>query len=103
MSRDLDVDYTRIHEPRHLHPERRYRDDATVIFYETSCEDPDNPTYPVNTPENREKAARYRALAEEEKSLITGGRLGSYVYADMDKTILAALECFEKGIAPEHG
>ena len=35
---------------------------------------------------------RYKALAEEKKNVIFGGRLGGYMYADMDDTIAAALE-----------
>ena len=36
---------------------------------------------------------RYRLLGEREKKVVFGGRLGSYRYADMDKTLLSALEC----------
>lgn len=90
------VEYTRIHEPRHLHPERTYTKDKTIIFYERSKEDPNNPYYPINTETNRTLYKKYRELADNEKDLIIGGRLGNYAYYDMDKTILAALNCYRK-------
>lgn len=34
----------------------------------------------------------YKKLAEQEKNVIFGGRLGNYKYYDMDKVIEAALE-----------
>ena len=37
--------------------------------------------------------AKYRELADQEKNVIFGGRLGNYKYYDMDKVIEAALEC----------
>ena len=36
--------------------------------------------------------AKYRELADQEKNVIFGGRLGNYKYYDMDKVIAAALE-----------
>ena len=90
-----EVNYTRIHEPKHLHPEREYKKDKTLLFYEYSKEDPDNPYYPINLTKSREIFQKYRTLAKNEKNLIIGGRLGDYAYYDMDKTILAALCCYE--------
>ena len=37
-------------------------------------------------------------LANKESNLIIGGRLGDYAYYDMDKTIAAALKCYERRI-----
>ncbi len=91
---DLDVPYTRIHEPRHLHPERDYPKDKTLTFYELPALDVDEPYYPVNTPSNQRLFQKYRELAEREKQLVIGGRLGGYTYSDMDKTILSALYCY---------
>jgi UDP-galactopyranose mutase len=93
---DIDVAFTRIHEPRHLHPEREYRKDRTLIFYEKPKEDVDEPYYPVNTPDNQSLFKKYTGLARREKNVIIGGRLGTYAYYDMDKTILAALDCYRK-------
>jgi len=94
---DLDVPYTRIHEPRHLHPERSYTDDKTIIFYEYSHgqKNDEEGHYPINTVNNQNLSAKYKELANQDKKLIVGGRLGDYAYYDMDKTILAALRCYQ--------
>jgi UDP-galactopyranose mutase len=93
---DLNVPFTRIHEPRHLHPEREYCRDRTVIFYERPTQDLDEPYYPVNTPDNQSLLGKYTDLARRERNVIIGGRLGTYAYIDMDTTILAALECYRE-------
>ena len=38
----------------------------------------------------------YKKLAEKEKNIIFGGRLGEYKYYDMDAVIAAALDMCEK-------
>ncbi|MCD4742129.1 MAG: UDP-galactopyranose mutase [Desulfobacteraceae bacterium] len=93
---DFAVKYTRIHEPKHLHPERKFTKQKTIIFYETSGSDSNDPYYPVNTESNYNLFKKYKALAQQEKGVIIGGRLGDYAYYDMDKTILAALKCYER-------
>jgi UDP-galactopyranose mutase len=99
---DEDVPYTRIHEFRHFHPERDYRDDKTVIMREFSrfAEKGDEPYYPVNTPEDREKLLKYRELAKKEQMVLFGGRLGTYKYLDMHMAIGSALSMFENKLAP---
>ena len=52
------------------------------------------PYYPVNDERNNQLFKEYQKLAEEEKNVIFGGRLGSYKYYDMDKVVEAALEKF---------
>lgn len=94
----VDVAYTRIHEPKHLHPERSFQKEKTVIFYESSRQDSSDPYYPLNTASDRELCRQYRALAAKEKNVIFGGRLGDYAYYDMDKTIDAALSCYEENV-----
>jgi len=94
---DPEIKYTRIHEPRHLHPERTYTKKKTVIFSETSGFDFNNPYYPINTDKNRNLFQKYKELTHQE-DVIIGGRLGDYAYYDMDKTILAALDCYENKI-----
>lgn len=102
---DIDVPYTRIHEFRHFHPERDYPTDKTVIVREYSrfAEDDDEPYYPINTPENREKLERYRELAKKEareRNVLFGGRLGTYKYLDMHMAIGSALSMFDNKVAP---
>jgi UDP-galactopyranose mutase len=100
-----EVPYTRIHEFRHFHPERDYPTDKTVIMREFSrfANKEDEPYYPINTPEDRAKLERYRALAKQETSerkVLFGGRLGTYQYLDMHMAIGSALSMFDNKIAP---
>lgn len=99
---DEAVPYTRTHEYRHLHPERDYQREQTVIFREYSrfAGREDEPYYPINTPGDKELFAAYRGLASQEKSVLFGGRLGSYKYLDMHQAIGAAFKRFEQQIVP---
>lgn len=67
---------------------------GTVISREYSAEwkPGDEPYYPVNDEKNGELYGRYRELANAEKNVVFGGRLGLYRYYDMDQVIAAALE-----------
>ena len=98
---DLDVSYTRIHEYRHLHPERAYQEEKTFISREYSrfASRKDEPYYPVNTEADREKLLRYRSLIDAEKDVWFGGRLGTYQYLDMHMAIASALTAFENRIS----
>lgn len=97
---DLDVAFTRIHEYRHLHPERDYQNESTYISREYSrfASRDDEPYYPVNTDTDREKLIRYRTLIDNEKNVWFGGRLGSYQYLDMHMAIASALTAFDNQI-----
>ena len=65
----------------------------TVISREYSSEwkPGDEPYYPVNDERNGALYQQYRALADQEKKVIFGGRLGEYKYYDMDAVIASAL------------
>ena len=52
----------------------------------------DEPYYPVNDDKNMALYAGYRELAQQEKNVLFGGRLGQYRYYDMDKVLRAALD-----------
>ena len=54
------------------------------------------PYYPVNDERNSKLYKAYKELAENEKNVIFGGRLGNYQYYDMDKVVKAALEKLEE-------
>jgi UDP-galactopyranose mutase len=99
---DEDVPYTRIHEFKHLHPERRYPPDRTLICREYSrfARRGDEPYYPVNTARDRQRFAAYKRLAARERNVLFGGRLGSYQYLDMHQAIGAALSDFRKKVVP---
>ena len=70
----------------------------TVISREYSSEwkPGDEPYYPVNDEKNSNLYSEYKKLADAEKKVIFGGRLGEYKYYDMDQVIAAALEKCEK-------
>lgn len=88
--------FTRIHEPKHFHPERKYKKNNTIIFKEYSGYDPSDPFYPISSKKNRLSYLKYLNLVKKEKSLIIGGRLADYAYYDMDMTIHASLNKFKK-------
>lgn len=95
---DSDIPYTRIHEPKHLHPERDYTQDKTLLFYEYSQENEEEPYYPINNDQNKAIVEKYKSLADKEKDVLFGGRLGTYSYYDMDQVIGQALSLFETQI-----
>ena len=99
---DEEVPYTRIHEFRHFHPERKYRGDKTVVMREFSrfAERDDEPYYPVNTPADRERLLAYRELTKGETNILFGGRLGTYQYLDMHMAIGSALTMFDNKLKP---
>ena len=99
---DEDVPYTRIHEFKHLHPERDYPAGQTLICREYSrfARRDEEPYYPVNTARDRELFTAYRRLAAREPNVLFGGRLGSYQYLDMHQAIGAALSDFRKKVVP---
>lgn len=100
---DMDVPYTRIHEFKHFHPERKdvYESEKTVIMREFSrfAERADEPYYPVNTPADREGLLAYRELAKGEKDVHFGGRLGTYQYLDMHMAIGSALSLWNNTLS----
>jgi UDP-galactopyranose mutase len=74
---------------------------GTIITreYPVTWEKGMDPYYPVNNEKNDAVYAKYRALAEEKKNVLFGGRLGLYKYFDMDKVIRASLDAAAKELA----
>lgn len=70
----------------------------TVISreYSTKWQVGDEPYYPVNDEKNSALYQNYRTLAQKEKKVVFGGRLGEYKYCDMDTVIAEALKRFGK-------
>jgi UDP-galactopyranose mutase len=101
---DPEVPFTRELEFKHLHPERaaRYAKGKTLVVREYSrfAEEGDEPYYPINTADNREKLLAYRDLAKAEPTVLFGGRLGTYKYLDMHMAIASALSMFENKLRP---
>ena len=94
---DLKDKFTRIHEPKHLHPERKpFNSDRTLIIREYSIKNDKAPYYPINDEHNRLKHRKYKLEASKIKKFEFGGRLADYAYYDMDMTISAALKKFDQ-------
>ena len=88
---DAATPYTRIIEHKHFTFGTQPK---TVVSREYSVEwkPGDEPYYPINDERNTALYAAYKELAQAEKNVIFGGRLGEYRYYDMDAVIAAALE-----------
>ena len=87
---DVETPFTRIIEHKFFEFGTQSK---TVISKEYSSEWKvgDEPYYPVNDEKNNALYQQYRTLANNERNLIFGGRLGEYKYYDMDKVIESAL------------
>lgn len=79
--------YTRVIEHKHfeMFGQAVYECPKTVISeeYSTEYKDGMEPYYPVNNERNNWLAEDYRKLAQAEKDVLFGGRLGQYKYYDM--------------------
>ena len=85
-----DVPFTRIIEHKHFTFGKQPK---TVVTreYPAAWREGEEPYYPVNDETNNALYARYAALAEKERKVFFGGRLGLYRYLDMDKIVSEAL------------
>ena len=99
---DLEAKFTRIHEFKHYHPERRHAADRTLIMREYSrfAGPGDEPYYPINTGQDKNIYDGYRQMAQHEPRTIFGGRLGTYKYLDMHQAIGAALTAVDAEVVP---
>jgi len=93
---DKDIPWTRIIEHKWFEfgkDENGNDLSKTVISREYSSEWKigDEPYYPVNDEKNKKIYELYKKLADSEKRVIFGGRLGEYRYYDMDQVIASAL------------
>ena len=71
--------------------------DKTIISKEYSSEwhPGDEPYYPVNDDKNNALYEKYKHLADNERNVIFGGRLGQYKYYDMDAVIGLVLSMWQ--------
>ena len=72
--------------------------EKTVISREYSSEWSvgEEPYYPLNDEKNSALYREYAKLAEKEKNILFGGRLGEYKYYDMDAVIASALKLADR-------
>ncbi|MCD8499323.1 MAG: UDP-galactopyranose mutase, partial [Clostridiales bacterium] len=92
---DRQTPYTRIIEHKHFEFGTQ---EKTVITREYPAEwkKGDEPYYPVNDDKNNALYLQYKALADQERNVIFGGRLADYKYYDMHQVIASALVRVEK-------
>lgn len=90
-----DVPYTRIIEHKHFEFGNQ---DSTIITKEFPLEWTKElePYYAVNDETNTTLYKKYKELADKQKKVFFGGRLGMYRYFDMDDTIAEAFKFMKK-------
>lgn len=88
---DRETPYTRIIEHKHFEFGTQPKSVITREYPVTWSEGME-PYYPVNDEKNQELFQKYASLADCEKNVIFGGRLGEYKYYDMDKVIESAMK-----------
>lgn len=97
---DRETPFTRIIEHKHFEDfgDKVYANPKTVISreYSTEWKPGMEPYYPVNDEVNTALYAQYKALADQEKHVIFGGRLAEYKYYDMAPTIEQAMKKWEE-------
>ena len=94
---DRETPYTRIIEHKYFEFGKQPK---TVITreYPDHFEEGKEPYYPINDEKNQNLYQQYKELADNEENVLFGGRLGAYVYYDMDKVIESALNmCKQEG------
>ena len=89
------VPYTRIIEHKHFEFGNQ---SFTFITYEypDTYQPGKEPYYPVNDDRNNALYKAYSAMAERCSNVFFGGRLANYTYADMDDTVGAALDLWNR-------
>lgn len=97
---EAEIPYTRIIEHKHFEfgCQSRVATDHTVVTkeYSATWKHGDEPYYPMNDEKNNALFAKYKALADSEKNVLFGGRLGMYKYFDMHHVIAESLTCVNK-------
>ena len=97
---DRETPFTRIIEHKHFESfgPAVYENPKTVVSreYSTEWQPGMEPYYPVNDERNSALYEQYKALAQEEKDVLFGGRLAEYKYYDMAPTIEQALRLADK-------
>lgn len=98
---DKEIPYTRIIEHKWFYfgKDSEGNNIPTTIItkeYPSEWKTGDEPYYPINDEKNNNLYSQYKQLADKEKKVIFGGRLGEYKYYDMDKVVEKALDLTDK-------
>ena len=88
---DRETPYTRIIEHKHFEFGQQ---EKTIVSkeYSLNYSIDSEPYYPINDTKNNQCYLKYKELAEKQKRVIFGGRLGEYKYYNMDDVIESALD-----------
>ena len=93
---EFGVPYTRIIEHKHFEFDTESNKTVITKEYPIKWEKGKEEYYPVNDEKNSILYSKYKALADNDKKVVFGGRLGEYKYYDMDKVIEEALRRTKK-------
>lgn len=92
---EASVPYTRIIEHKHFEmfgaDVNKYPKTVISKEYSSEWKPGMEPYYPVNDEKNSQLYQQYKALADQEKNVLFGGRLAEYKYYDMDDIVEKAL------------
>lgn len=83
---DMSVKYTRSIEHKHF-LNTKANDTIVTFEYPKQFEPGDERYYPINDDGNTARYKQYKALADKDKNIIFGGRLGTYSYLNMDQVM----------------
>ena len=93
---DEDIEYTRTIEHKHFEFGTQPTTWITAEYPTEYIPEKTEPMYPVNDSINNARYMKYKALADQEKDIIFGGRLAEYKYYDMHQVIKEALNIVKK-------
>ena len=102
---EYEVPYTRIIDHKHFEygaslgklPEGKALEKTIITKeYPDTWNKKKEPYYPINNEKNNSLYEKYKKLADNDDTVIFGGRLGQYKYYDMDKVIEEALNLCKK-------
>lgn len=94
---EYEVPYTRIIEHKHFEFGTQQKTVISKEYSDKWTKDKE-PYYPINNEKNNKLYEKYKELANKEKKIIFGGRLGQYKYYDMHKVIEEALISVEDNL-----
>lgn len=92
---EYEIPYTRIIEHKHFEFDSTSPKTIITREYPDTWNKEKEPYYPINNDNNNNLYSKYRELADKDKKVIFGGRLGQYKYYDMDKVIVEVLNCIK--------
>lgn len=89
---DSNVAHTRITEHKHFAPWEQHSQTVYYKEYSRECGENDIPYYPIRLVQEQKMLNKYVQEAQKLTGVTFVGRLGTYRYIDMDKTIREALD-----------